>query len=638
MSLSQISAKEFGQGNDNLDTYDEVVSLGRGPILQNAILKPVHQLFENFAGSNPTDIALSWGDISFTYKALSEWSNKIAHKLILDGIGPGKRLAILIEPSAAMIVSVLGIMKSGASYVPLDCSHPTQRIISLVSDAAVSGILTTNHNIDKIKDLKIPTFNPGQTSEDFCAPYSSSTATLPAVSLEDPAYMIYTSGSTGDPKGVIIGHLQLSNSTIARKMVYPGKYVFLLVSPLSCDSSVAGIWGTLSSGSHLVVASYEESRDPEALLNLIIKHNVTKILCIPSLYETLLDVLERSNSSYPASLDTIIVAGEALNLNLLKRHFKLSKGVEIVNEYGPTETTVWATYRRFKSPETVSIGRPIPGTYLYVLYDHMQLVPRGKVGELFIGGCQLAKGYFGRPEASDRAFIFDPFIKSTASRIYKTGDLVRWNDDGTLDFIGRKDHQVKIRGRRVELGAIEAELRSIPDIRDAVVVANTECISLSAFVLSHSKISLETLRKRLAETLPSYMIPAKIKVLERFPLTSSGKVDRLALTSDADKPEFQCLQSNQASNDDIDLSGQVSKAWREILELDIIPEDVNFFDLGGHSLMVFKLQEVLEKYTGYRPPVVALFRHTTILSQAEFIATQTDSALISQTSSPEVAP
>jgi len=638
MLLTQTRVKKLDGYNNSLGYSDELLSLGRGPILQNTNPKLVHELFENFSISNPIDIALTCGEISYTYKELNEWANTIAHQLLSEDIRSGKRVAILIEPSAAMIASVLGILKCGAAYVPLDNKQPTERIISLLSDAAVAGVVTNEHSIYEIQKLKIPIFNPGMIPEDIPIFDSYSMSTLPSASLEDPAYLIYTSGSTGEPKGVIIGHLALSNSTFARRLVYPGKSVFLLVSPLSFDSSVAGIWGTLSSGGQLVVASREESRDPEALLRLIMEHRVTKMLCIPSLYETVLDVIEKSISSQPIPLDTVIVAGETLHSSLLKRHFMLlGENVEMVNEYGPTEATVWATYHRFDSLGLVSIGKPIPGTYLYVLDEHLCPVPRGEVGELFIGGDQLAKGYFGRPEASDKVFLTDPFVTNTSARMYKTGDLVRWNHDETLEFIGRKDHQVKIRGHRVELSAIEAELQSFYEIREAVVISNNEGTTLEGFVLSQSKVSPENLRKKLALKLPSYMIPSKISVLEKFPLTSSGKVDRIALTNLNEKIQIPSLQPNQISEDDIEFTERVAAAWRELLNIDTVPENVNFFDLGGHSLMVFKLQEFLERYTGGRPPVVALFRHTTVSSQAEFIANQVGSAVQQQTSNSEVA-
>lgn len=638
MSLSHSGLGKLGRENNSSGYSDELVSLGRGPNLQNTNPKLVHQLFENFSISNPTDIALTCGGISYTYKELNEWANTISRNLLSEGIGSGKRVAILIDPSAAMIASVLGVLKCGAAYVPLDNKQPAQRIISLLSDAAVSGVVSNENSINEIQKLRIPIFNPELTPEDTPILDSYSMSTLPSASLEDPAYLIYTSGSTGEPKGVIIGHLELSNSTFARQLVYPGKSVFLLVSPLSFDSSAAGIWGTLSSGGQLVVASREESRDPEALLRLIMEHRVTKMLCIPSLYETLLDVFERSISSQLISLDTVIVAGETLHPSLLKRHFMLlGKSVEMVNEYGPTEATVWATYHRFNSPDLVSIGKPIPGTHLYVLDEHLQLIPRGEVGELFIGGGQLAKGYFARPEASDKVFLIDPFVINMNARMYKTGDLVRWNHDETLEFIGRKDHQVKIRGHRVELSAIEAQLQSFPEVREAVVISNNEGTTLEGFVLSQPKVSSENLRKKLALKLPSYMIPSKISILERFPLTSSGKIDRIALTNLNEKPQVSSLQPNKSSKDNIEFTERVAAAWQELLNIDTVPENVNFFDLGGHSLMVFKLQEFLERYTGNRPPIVALFRHTTVSAQAEFITNQVSSAIQQQTSNSEVA-
>lgn len=607
---------------------DEILSLGQGAELK-VTNSTVLEFFEKHVIQNPTKIALTHQGKSFTYKELNNWAKKIADNLLSQNVSKKNRVAILSAPSPGMIASVLGIIKSGAAYVPIDNTQPTECIISFLSDAKVSTILTNKgaiNDFESIKNLEYLILDPEEILKKYLK--SNNNNPFPFVSLEDPAYLIYTSGSTGEPKGVLIGHKELSTSTQARRIVYPEKAVFLLVSPLACDSSIAGIWGTLSSGGQLVIASYEEIRDPKLLIELIKTHNITRLLCIPTLYESILETIKKSSIELP-SLETVIVAGEPLHQTLIDKHFKFfgKNKIDLVNEYGPTEATVWSSYHRFKLPEPTTIGQAIPGTKLYVLDNKFHLVSQGEVGELFIGGKQIAKGYFNKPEATSAVFFEDPFSKEKGARMYKTGDLVKWNDNNTLDFIGRKDNQVKIRGQRVELEAVETILRSFKEVREAVVVANSESNTLVAFIqFNSSENNIENLKQKLKTKLPSHMIPSKILVLEKFPVITSGKIDRRKLL-DIAKNTFEQNEHSKTKKENTFKKGnfieQVASIWSKILKVESVPKDVNFFDLGGHSLMVFKLQEEFESHTGYRPPIVALFQHTTVSAQASFIETNT---------------
>jgi amino acid adenylation domain-containing protein len=457
-----------------------------------------------------------------------------------------------------------------------------------------------------------------------------------AVRAADPAYLIYTSGTTGEPKGVLVEHSQLAASTMARHRVYPGAAVFLLVSPLAFDSSVAGLWGTLSAGGTVVVPSAGEVRDPARLVELVRTHGVTRLLCVPSLYGVLLDAAQRLGTGCLATLDTVIVAGEPLPEALLARHFAVHGGTTaLVNEYGPTEATVWASYRRYHEPGPVSIGGPIPGARLYVLDDERRPVPHGCDGELYIGGAGVARCYFGRPEATDEVFLRDPFAADPDARMYRTGDRVRWNDEGTLDYLGRRDLQVKIRGHRVELAAVEAVLRAAPGVRDAVVVADRACTRLSGFVVADGAavgdgsggVGADGVGSRLADAVRRYaadrltpaMVPARVEVVDALPVTFAGKVDRARLQAMADaQPD---PPPPAAAPEAGALTGTVAAAWAEVLGLPQVPLDRNFFELGGHSLAMFQLQDALERHTGTRPSVVALFRYTTVTAQAELIST-----------------
>jgi acyl carrier protein len=302
------------------------------------------------------------------------------------------------------------------------------------------------------------------------------------------------------------------------------------------------------------------------------------------------------------------------------RHFALSAGgVALVNEYGPTEATVWASYRRFTAPGPVSIGGPVPGANLYVLDESLRPVPRGAAGELVIGGAGVARGYLGRPDATSRAFIEDSLGGTNGARMYRTGDLVRWDQAGTLECLGRRDHQVKIRGHRVELGAVEAVLRAIPAVRDAVVVPDPSRTNLVGFLLTSRDTSPESIREHVAARVPAAMVPARFVVLDEFPHALSGKVDRARLGSLLDAQPPQPATSGPTPAAGGDLTTQVTAAWAEVLKASNVPSEANFFDLGGHSLTMFQLQNALERHTGVRPSIVDLFRHTTVSAQVALV-------------------
>lgn len=622
-SVSSASTK-LGEG-----AWHDVISLGQGPSLEETDLELIYNSFARHVESKPDSPAISYENGDLTYKEFNLLVNHIALNLISEGIEKGTKVALLLNQSPEMIASCLAVLKLGCAYIPLDPRQPKDRLNKILTDSSCSALIIEEEHKDSTPS------HPCKTISISCIANESSGVFEPYSSNEDfdsSAYIIYTSGSTGEPKGVEISHRAIAQSTKARRAVYPGKPTFLLLSPVFCDSSLAGIWGTLTSGGHLVVASYDQCRDPEAILNLIITKKITHILCIPSLYDSLLECIDKSECAEDLSLTTVILAGEALHQSTVDNHFAIiGTGTELVNEYGPTEATVWATYHRLTQPENISIGTPIPGTSIYVLNDNLEPCPKGRMGEIFIGGNQLANGYLNKKVDTDKAFVSDPFSGIKASRMYKTGDLGYWNEDGTLSFSGRKDYQVKIRGFRVELGAVEASLIAIEDIREAVVVPNDNHSSLTAFIIAHKDINLDKVRETLDLENPPHMIPSKIIIKDELPRAASGKVDRAQLALHHDQESIpSSSKSDQLlhnPDEDLDMIQKVADAWAEILEQDSVPEDTNFFDLGGHSLMVFKLQQAIEKHTSFKPPVVGLFRHTTVSSQAEFIESQLESSL-----------
>ncbi|MET9252668.1 non-ribosomal peptide synthetase [Streptomyces sp. NPDC003717] len=640
---------------------DEQEALGSGLPLPRDKSTPVHELVARFARVTPNATAVSSGNRAIDYQALNAWADRIASRLAQAGVRRSSRVGVLVEPSTAMVAAVHGILRAKAAYVPVDLAHPDRRIADVLTDAQVCAVVTTGAAAHRVTSLDLPlvlveetegtepiegarptadTAEPDATDDEdepaACRHTGDSPLTVgdrltgdDPVTDDDPAYLIYTSGSTGEPKGVEVGHRELAASTLARRMVYPGEPVFLLVSPLAFDSSVAGLWGTLTAGGHLVVAGSDEVRDPERLSRLVERHGVTRLLCVPSLYSVLLDAAERYGMERLRTLETVITAGEPLPAELMDRHFDLHEGrVALVNEYGPTEATVWASYRRYDARGPVSIGGPVPGIRLYVLDEQLRPVPHDTEGELFIGGAGVSRGYFGRPDATARAFLNDPFAPAADARMYRTGDLVRWTAEGTLDYLGRRDHQVKIRGQRIELGAVESALAALPGVREAVVVPDATGTALIAFALAPSLPAAQDLREQLARVLPTTMVPARIEVLDSFPRTVNGKADRSRLRESAQEghlasepatPHRKPESAAHPAGTDADPTDTVRAAWAEVLKAQSVPVDVNFFDLGGHSLAMFQLQDALERHTGSRPPIVALFRHTTVTAQAELI-------------------
>ncbi|RSO05772.1 amino acid adenylation protein [Streptomyces sp. WAC 05379] len=608
---------------------EELLALGRGAPLAVAEPEPVHESVRLRAAEIPGDVAVVSGTDRIDYSGLDAWAGAVRGRLQALGVGPGDRVGVLAEPSVAMVAGVLGILRAGAAYVPVDPSHPDERVAAVFSDASVAAVVTADGLQARAATFGLPAVDAEDVeasaphpARPLPVPAEAGTPTPPPVrTAHDPAYLIYTSGTTGEPKGVVVEHGQLAASTLARRTVYPGRPVFLLVSPLAFDSSVAGLWGTLTAGGQLVVARPEEVRDPERLVRLVEEHGVTHLLCVPSLHAVLLDAAERLGAHRLQSLTTVVVAGEPLPENLSARHFGvLGDEISLVNEYGPTETTVWASYQNVRPTARPDIGGPVPGATLYVLDDQQRLLPRGVAGELVIGGAGVARGYFGRPDATECAFVPDPFTGGGA-RMYRTGDLVRWSSEGTLEFLGRRDHQVKIRGHRVELGAVEAAFGRIPEVRDAVVVPDSTHTSLIAFVLAQPGTVPERLRAVLAGVLPPALLPSQIRILDSFPRTVNGKADRAALAATTTQVPTATARSPivPAGTASGDVTARVAAAWAEVLGVAQVPETVNFFELGGHSLLMFRLQDALEAHTGVRPSPVALFRHTTVAAQAGLI-------------------
>ena len=431
----------------------------------------IHELFEAVVRKTPEATALIEYDTELSYRALNTRANRLAHTLIARGAGEGSLLPLVAERSIDAIVAMLAVLKAGAAYVPVDPSLPAERLRFVLSDVHAG-----NAN-DRPALLLVGSGQRATLPEHgfgvVCIDEDHSTASDDAdpaltISPQRLAYVIYTSGSTGEPKGVMVGHRALVNSTRARFHHYPEPPdSFLLLSSLATDSSVAGIYWTLCAGTTLVLARKRLEQDIDALCVLIARRSISHLLCVPSLYGL---ILENGERSALASLRTAIVAGEACPRELVSAHHEALAGVALYNEYGPSEATVWASVARLDDAQgdRVSIGRPIANTQIHVLDREMRAVPLGAAGELHIGGAGLADGYLNRPELSCERFVPDPF--GTGARLYKTGDRARWRADGSLEFVGRVDNQIKVRGYRIEPEEIEAVLEAHPAVREAAVI------------------------------------------------------------------------------------------------------------------------------------------------------------------------
>ncbi|HEX8127476.1 MAG TPA: amino acid adenylation domain-containing protein [Pyrinomonadaceae bacterium] len=573
----------------------------------------IHELFEAQAERTPEATAVRFEDEHLSYRELNRRANQLACYLRRLGAKPDTRVGICVERSTEMLIGLLGILKAGAAYVPLSPAYPHERLSFIVADAEVELFVTQQRLLKDLPEIRARIVSLDGDHEAISRePFGNLTR---AASADNPAYVIYTSGSTGMPKGVEITHRSLVHSTTARLSYYRERIeCFLLVSPFVFDSSVAGIFWTLCEGGTLAIPSDDFQQDPARLVASIAGQRISHVLCLPSLYGL---ILESANNAQLKSLRSVIVAGEACPAELVKRHYGLLPHAVLFNEYGPTEATVWSTVyecdpRTIETP--IAIGRPIPNMQAYVLDKHLQPVPPGVAGELYIGGEGLARGYLRRPELTAEKFIPHPFSGRRGARLYRTGDRVRFRREGHLEFLGRADDQVKIRGFRIEPGEIEVALKACPSVREAVVIAGDDVVEgkrLIGYVVPDRQTHPTTneLRDFLKERLPEHMIPAVFVLLEQMPVTASGKPDRRALPApDASRPTLAAPFVAPRN----DVEREIAAIWREVLRLERVGVNDNFFDLGGHSLLIIQVHGKLLDRLKKEFSVVDLFRYPTV--------------------------
>jgi len=571
----------------------------------------LHDLFTEQATRTPDAEALVSGTGALTYAELDRRTNQLAANLQKYGIGPEMPVGLYLEPSLEMIIGLLAVLKAGGACVPLDPTYPAERLAHVFADTQLRVLLTQ-------RQLK-PALPVGRDVEVLCldsewerVELESAAPICSQAAPDDLAYIIYTSGSTGKPKGVQITHGNLVHSTYARSIYYgPEGGRFLLLSSFAFDSSLVGIFGTLSRGGTLVLTPGPLQGSLTRLAPLVAQHRVSHLLCVPSLYSLLLD---QAKPEELASLKLVIVAGESCPVVLVARHYRLVPQATLYNEYGPTEASVWSTVYKCQAEQplrTVPIGRPIPNTHVYVLDTQLNLLPIGVPGELYVGGPGVARGYLNRQAETSERFIPDPYQQSRSARLYKTGDLVRWLADGNLELLGRLDHQVKIRGFRVELEEIEAVICEYQGVRQAAVAVHEGKKAeptLVAYVVPLDAVPLdaEKLRNFLSKRLPEAMVPAAFISMEALPLMPNGKLNRQVLAAERMVSATTFVPPENA------LQSGLVEIWKAVLGKQAIGITDNFFDLGGNSLLVAKLLLRIEQRLGKALSLANIFQAPTI--------------------------
>ncbi|GAB2610894.1 hypothetical protein GCM10027168_49740 [Streptomyces capparidis] len=592
-------------------------ALGRGPEREWPGAGWIHECVEEQARRTPHAEAVRFEGRGLTYEQLNRRANRLAHRLRRLGVGRDVPVGVLMERSAELVVALLAVLKAGGAYAPLDPGHPRARLEYLLRDTAAPVLLAQREAAERLS----PAAPAVLCAEDWARELRDEPEHDPGVAVdgEDLAYVIHTSGSTGEPKGVMNVHAAIRNRLLWMQDTYglgPGDRV-LQKTPATFDVSVWEFFWPLMTGATLVVARPGGHRDPGYLAAAIRDEGITTAHFVPSMLQVFLG--ERVEEL--TGLRRVFSSGEALPRALQDR-FLARSGARLHNLYGPTEAAVDVTFwecRADDGPGPVPIGFPIANTALYVLDRHSRPVPAGVPGELHIGGRGVARGYLNRPDLTAEHFTDDPF--TPGGRMYRTGDLARFRADGALEFLGRLDHQVKLRGLRVETGEIEAVLTRHPRVREAVVTAREHAGDprLAAHLTAEGDPAPDPaeLAAHLREHLPEYMVPSSFTVLPALPLTPNGKVDRAALPAPSAAPDRPGTPYQAPGGG---LEGELAALWRELLGVERVGTRDNFFDLGGHSLLLARFRTELAASLGHDVPMVELFRHPTVGSLAAYLS------------------
>nr|VFJ86437.1 MAG: amino acid adenylation domain-containing protein/thioester reductase domain-containing protein [Candidatus Kentron sp. LFY] len=586
----------------------------------------VHELFEQQVRENPDAVALVFADREVSYGELNTRANRLAHRLRALGVGPEILVGVFVERSVEMIVGILAILKSGGAYVPLDLEYPRERLAFMAEDADLKALLCHGATRDRLPECAAQILDLDE-EETLKAAEGDSNNLAKLANPDNLAYVIYTSGSTGVPKGVCVDHrsvVRLVRNT--NYMEFDETQVFLQSAPIAFDASTFEVWGSLVNGAKLVIP-LPGHLSLEELGRYLGEYNVTTLFLTTALFNLI--VQERPGDI--ANLRFLLCGGEVGSPENMKKAAQLLTRGKLLHCYGPTENTTYTTFHTVSTDvdtgRPMPIGGPISNTRIYVLDDRMQLVPVGVTGELYTGGVGVARGYLNRPELTAEKFIPDPFDKEPGARLYRTGDACRWLPDGTIDFLGRIDTQVKVRGFRIECGEVESALLLHPDVREVVVDPRGEGTDkrLVAWLVAQTEDRAtlrDALRAHLRQSLPDWMVPSIFVFMDSFPLTPNGKIHRQALP-DPDAGDLGSTTEYIAPR--TEAEAEMARLWAEVLGVDKVGLHDNFFDLGGHSVLAIQLTSQIKEQLGVEVPIRALFEDPTVLGLLREIGrTQTE--------------
>jgi amino acid adenylation domain-containing protein len=580
----------------------------------------VHDLVQRVAARTPDAVAVEAPDATLTYATLERRANQLAHLLRAQGVGRGTLVGVCLDRTSFLPVALLGVLKAGAAYVPVDPAHPAERLAYTLLDAGVTCVVTEERFAPSVSAAKVP-FVFVDVEPSFLA---TQPVHAPAIDVApgDLAYVIYTSGSTGRPKGVEIEHGNLVNLLrgMQREPGIEAGDVLLAVTTPSFDIAGLELFLPLVTGARTVIAGRADVLDGERLRDLVESSGATIMQATPATWRLLIDTGWQGGPEL-----TALCGGEALPRDLAR---ELSTRVRVLwNMYGPTETTIWSTLQEVTDHDgDIPIGHPIANTTVYVLDAAGRPAPIGVAGELCIGGEGVARGYRARPELTAEKFVTLSIAGRPPERVYRTGDVVRLRGDLALEFVGRRDQQVKLRGFRIELGEIESVLAEHPSVRRSVVIVREDAPGdqrLVAYVVpaDGSELPGETLRTLLRSRLPEYMVPSAIVSLSELPLTPNGKVDRKALPVPNTARTATAWSADTVMTDE---QRRIAAIWSAVLRVERVGLYENFFDIGGHSLLVIKVHAALRREFGVDLTVVDLFQRTTIAAQAELLSQAAD--------------
>lgn len=585
----------------------------------------VHELFEAQVERNPHAIAIELNGEAVTYAVLNQRANALAHFLRSLEVGPEVRVALCVERSVAMVVAVLAVLKAGGAYVPLDPAYPRERLQFMLQDcqprvllvdAACHGLLpqiAATLSVINVEDEQ------RWASQPTCNVDVESNGLRPT-SL---AYVIYTSGSTGMPKGVMIEHANVTRLITSTDpwFGFDRSDRWLLFHSYAFDFSVWELWGALAHGGQLFIVTLDVARSPQRLYQLICDAGITVLNQTPSAFRQLIQA--QVQNPRPHHLRYVIFGGESLDTTALQPWYEQqnNRATQLVNMYGITETTVHVTYKALMPADAgannASVGRPIPDLEFYILDAHARLAPIGVVGEIYVGGAGVARGYLNRGELTSQRFVSNPFSERADARLYRSGDLARWLPDGEIEYLGRNDAQLKVRGFRIEPGEIEARLREHPDLRDAIVLPRTDAAGekcLVAYYVGDKPVSPAALHDHAVAVLPHYMVPAAYVWFEKLPLTTNGKLDQRALP-------LPTTRGYETSDDAVprgDIEQALAKVWATVLQVSPVGRNDHFFKLGGHSFLAIGMVNGMREL-GYALDVQSVFDRPTLSALAQCV-------------------